>query len=116
MIEIVSQTRCTGCNVCVRVCPANVFDVVPDKAPVISRQNDCQTCFLCEIYCPVDALYVGPDAERSIGIQETDIEQAGLFGSYARALGWSKGRAGGAEHDTTRHLRAMLTSQQTGGK
>ena len=58
MIEIVSAGRYSRCYICVRVCPANVFDAMPDAAPVIARQADCQTCFLCEIYSPTDALYV----------------------------------------------------------
>ena len=62
MIEIVSKTRCIACDICVRACPADVFDPVPGSEPVIARQEDCQTCFLCEIYCPTDALYVAPNA------------------------------------------------------
>jgi NAD-dependent dihydropyrimidine dehydrogenase PreA subunit len=109
VIEIVSETRCTACNVCVKTCPANVFDIVPGKAPRIARQSDCQTCFLCEIYCPVDALYVAPNAEGPTTVDEAAIEAAGLFGSYARALGWSRGHAGGAEQDPTHLLRSALT-------
>ncbi len=62
MIEIIDNARCTGCNICVRACPTNVFDVSASgeagAAPVIARQGDCQTCFMCELYCPEDALYV----------------------------------------------------------
>lgn len=108
MIEVVSISRCTGCNICVRTCPANVFDIVPDAAPRIARQDDCQTCFLCEIYCPEDALYVAPHAEGGLGITEQAVEAQGLFGSYARALGWKEGRAGGTDGDTTVHLRQAL--------
>jgi NAD-dependent dihydropyrimidine dehydrogenase PreA subunit len=53
MIELVSPNRCTGCNICVAVCPTNVFDASPDGPPVIARQSSCQTCFMCELYCPV---------------------------------------------------------------
>jgi NAD-dependent dihydropyrimidine dehydrogenase PreA subunit len=106
VIEIVSATRCVACSVCVKVCPANVFDAGPDGVPVIARQSDCQTCFLCEIYCPADALYVAPDAERPIAVSEAEVEAAGLFGSYARALGWSRGKPGGADRDPTYRLRS----------
>ena len=106
MIEIVSKTRCIACDICVRACPANVFDPVPGSEPVIARQEDCQTCFLCEIYCPTDALYVAPNAEGPTAITEAEIERAGLFGSYARALGWDRGRPGGSENDPTFRLRA----------
>ena len=106
MIEIVSARRCIACDICVKACPANVFDARPGAAPVIARQADCQTCFLCEIYCPTDALYVAPNAEGPTAVSESDIEGAGLFGSYARALGWRRGKPGGTEQDPTFRLRA----------
>ncbi len=105
MIEIVSASRCIECDICVRVCPANVFDPVRKQAPVIARQEDCQTCFLCEIYCPTDALYVAPFAEGPTGISEAQVEVAGLFGSYSRALGWKRGKPGGTENDPTQYIR-----------
>ena len=60
MIEVISDERCIDCNLCVKVCPTNVFDAVEGSHPVIARQDDCQTCFLCEAYCPVDAMFVAP--------------------------------------------------------
>ena len=36
---------------------------------------------------------------------EAEIEAAGLFGSYARALGWKRGRPGGTDKDPTFRLR-----------
>lgn len=115
MIEILSEARCTACNVCVKACPANVFEAVPGAAPIIARQADCQTCFLCEIYCPVDALFVAADPEHVTGITEDAVVAAGLFGGYARALGWKKGREGGADADPTHRLRqASLTAMPTG--
>ncbi|CCV07937.1 putative ferredoxin AsfB iron-sulfur protein [Mesorhizobium metallidurans STM 2683] len=105
MIEIVSATRCIECDICVKVCPANVFDATKDGAPVIARQEDCQTCFLCEIYCPTDALYVAEVAEGPTGISEAEVEARHLFGGYARALGWKRGKAGGSEFDPTHRIR-----------
>ena len=60
MIEIVSAAACIACDICVKVCPTDVFDRGEDGVPVIARQSDCQTCFMCEAYCPTDALYVSP--------------------------------------------------------
>ncbi len=108
MIEIVSETRCIACDICERACPANVFDRDDRGMPIIARQQDCQTCFLCEIYCPTDALFVHPQAEGPTGISEAQVEAQGLFGSYARELGWRRGRSGGTERDTTLHIRAFL--------
>ena len=105
MIEIVSADRCVKCDLCVEACPDNVFDAVPGGIPVIARQDDCQTCFLCEIYCPTDALYVAGAADGPTGITEAEVLDRDLFGIYARSLGWSRGRAAGAENDPTRHIR-----------
>jgi len=49
MIELLSEERCIGCNLCVSVCPTDVFDEVPGALPVIARVDDCQTCFMCEV-------------------------------------------------------------------
>jgi NAD-dependent dihydropyrimidine dehydrogenase PreA subunit len=108
VIEIVSETRCVECNICVKVCPADVFDAAPAGAPLIARQDDCQTCFLCELYCPADALFVDAQAERAPHVREADIEAAGLFGSYARAMGWNRGKPGGADRDPTFNIRAAM--------
>ena len=105
MIEIVSEERCIRCDICERVCPAFVFDRDETGLPFIARQDDCQTCFLCEIYCPTDALYVSPVATGPTGVTLAEVAEGDLFGSYARALGWSRGRAGGTENDPTRHIR-----------
>ncbi|MFK0334287.1 4Fe-4S binding protein [Rhizobium sp. NPDC090275] len=104
MIELVSESRCVECDICVKVCPANVFDVT-DGVPVIARQDDCQTCFLCEIYCPTDALYVAARADGPLAISEAEVEQRNLFGSYSRALGWKRGKAGGSQLDPTHRIR-----------
>jgi len=75
MIELLSEERCIGCNLCVSVCPTDVFDEVPGALPVIARVDDCQTCFMCEVYCPVDALYVALQAEQLTGVSEEIVDQ-----------------------------------------
>lgn len=102
MIEIVDGERCTGCNICVRACPVNVFDVVPDKPPRIARQSDCQTCFMCELYCPEDALYVAPQVEPLPGGEAGHVE----FGQYRRAIGWGRDRQPTANQDASYELLA----------
>ncbi|MGG1555312.1 MULTISPECIES: 4Fe-4S dicluster domain-containing protein [Paenibacillus] len=98
MIELVSATKCVECNLCVSVCPTNVFDKGEDGIPVIARQSDCQTCFMCELYCPADALYVAPDAEKPTVIQEELLDEQGLIGGYREKVGWGRGRRPVAEH------------------
>lgn len=97
MIELVSDERCINCHICVRVCPTNVFDAVPDGHPIIARQEDCQTCFMCELYCPVDALFVAPEADRAVAQSEAELRARGMLGAYRRAVGWGAGQAPGAE-------------------
>ena len=88
MIEIIDEQRCTSCDICVNVCPTNVFDKT-DGFPVIARQGDCQTCFLCELYCPEDALFVSPFADIPQNVDLEALRQNALFGSYRRAVGWT---------------------------
>jgi NAD-dependent dihydropyrimidine dehydrogenase PreA subunit len=90
MIELVSDARCTHCDICVYVCPMNVFEARAGAAPAIARQADCQTCFMCELYCPTDALYVAPDAEAPATDAVLALGEANFFGSYRKAIGWSK--------------------------
>jgi NAD-dependent dihydropyrimidine dehydrogenase PreA subunit len=114
MIELVSTSRCISCNICVKVCPTNVFDARDDAAPVIARQSDCQTCFLCEAYCPVDALFVSPDAHRHVEVSEEQLADRGDLGSYRRALGWSAGGDPAALHEKTQVLRTMAGTAAIG--
>ncbi|WP_426441019.1 4Fe-4S binding protein [Bradyrhizobium genosp. P] len=88
MIEIIDAERCTSCDICVNVCPTNVFDKAAG-IPVIARQGDCQTCFLCELYCPDDALYVSPFADGTQSIDVIALKQTDAMGSYRRAVGWT---------------------------
>ncbi|MGM3307144.1 4Fe-4S binding protein [Anabaena sp. WFMT] len=104
MIELVSKSRCIECNICVKVCPTNVFDKVPNAPPIIARQSDCQTCFMCELYCPVDALYVAPEVDTLSEINEQSLQEAELLGSYRKNIGWGKSSTNTAKQDLTYQL------------
>jgi NAD-dependent dihydropyrimidine dehydrogenase PreA subunit len=106
MIELISEERCTGCDLCVQVCPTRVFEAVPGGIPVIAHQDDCQTCFMCEAYCPVDALYVAPFADRREVVDEAGLAESRLLGSYRRSIGWAPGTRGTAIDHSFRLLRS----------
>lgn len=89
MIEVIDAERCTSCDICVAVCPTNVFDKT-GGIPVIARQGDCQTCFLCELYCPEDALFVSPFADLPQAVDVAGLKQSLTMGSYRRAVGWTE--------------------------
>ena len=96
MIEVLSIARCTECDICVRVCPTNVFDSVPGAAPVIARHDSCQTCYQCEAYCPADAIYVAPLRDPapagSVWRDEAVLTANDQLGLYRDMVGWGKGR------------------------
>jgi formate hydrogenlyase subunit 6/NADH:ubiquinone oxidoreductase subunit I len=108
VIELVSESRCIGCNLCVNVCPTNVFDIVPDAPPAIARQHDCQTCFMCELYCPADALYVAPESDMPTKVDEVELAEAGLLGSYRQNVGWGYKRTSAAKKDETFQLMKQM--------
>jgi NAD-dependent dihydropyrimidine dehydrogenase PreA subunit len=104
MIEIVSASRCTGCNICVRICLTNVFDIVAGAAPRIARQDDCQTCFMCELYCPEDALFVAANADQASVVSESAAQTQALMGSYRTAIGWGRAQSATANADNSYQL------------
>jgi len=108
MIELVSEQRCIGCDICIRVCPTNVFERGPDRLPEIRRQADCQTCFMCEAWCPTDALFVAPQTDpvavNSRYRDEAWLTARGLLGSYRRELGWGGERPLAGPRRSTQHV------------
>jgi NAD-dependent dihydropyrimidine dehydrogenase PreA subunit len=111
VIEIVDTSACIGCDLCVKVCPTDVFDRGENGIPVIARQSDCQTCFMCEAYCPVDALYVSPvSAPVDAGSPHADeaaVAANNLWGGYREMIGWGRGRTAGSLRDRNPLLTAV---------
>jgi len=58
------ENLCKGCEICVKVCPKNVFEAkakVNEYGYVIPqpvRADACIKCKLCEMYCPDFAVEV----------------------------------------------------------
>ncbi len=53
---MLDRERCTGCGICVDVCPRNCFSIEGRKA-VITGSERCVQCSACIVQCPEDALY-----------------------------------------------------------
>jgi NAD-dependent dihydropyrimidine dehydrogenase PreA subunit len=58
-IDRLDEECCTGCEICVNVCPEDViyFDRDRKKAHV-KYLEDCVACFACEFFCPSECIQV----------------------------------------------------------
>ena len=43
---------CKACNICIALCPQQVFEPDRDGKPVIARPDDCTQCTICWVHCP----------------------------------------------------------------
>jgi len=50
-------SKCTGCTMCLIVCPHAVFAMVEKKAKIIDR-DACMECGACALNCPDNAITV----------------------------------------------------------
>jgi 2-oxoglutarate ferredoxin oxidoreductase subunit delta len=48
----VKLSWCKACNICIALCPTQVFEPDRDGKPVIARPEYCTQCTLCWIHCP----------------------------------------------------------------
>lgn len=55
VVPEIDLTVCTGCGLCVDLCPPQAVDLVNGQA-VITRPAQCTFCEICESYCPVGAI------------------------------------------------------------
>ena len=49
--------KCTGCGMCLTVCPHNVFKINGKKAAIADR-DACMECGACSRNCPAEAINV----------------------------------------------------------
>jgi NAD-dependent dihydropyrimidine dehydrogenase PreA subunit len=54
-LPIYDSERCTGCGLCVSVCPQGVLSLVDSRAVFLSPE-DCTYCGECELACPTQAV------------------------------------------------------------
>ena len=53
-LPVIDQELCTGCEVCLDVCPTEAIVIENGKAKIL--EDDCSNCRACECECPVEAI------------------------------------------------------------
>lgn len=91
---LIDPERCTGCGLCVKVCPSGALAMDGPRA-VVARPEACEYHGLCEMICPADAIRRRFEiAMLDSGAEHTTDggEKAGVSGTGAGAdcrAGWS---------------------------
>src|SRR5262245_13681999 len=74
LVHDINDDRCTGCDACVAVCPANVLDLVDNKSRVL-RYQDCIQCEACVHACPTEALVMFPEGGTPPPLKVPEIDE-----------------------------------------
>lgn len=53
----IDSDKCTGCGICLDVCPQNVLKIENIKAVIINKDS-CIECGACKMNCPSSAINV----------------------------------------------------------
>lgn len=81
LVELIEED-CTGCTICVKVCPTLAMEMVPYDKPagpkqIVAIDEDlCVGCWACEQRCPFDALRMVPHPEPyTTGVATDDVDR-----------------------------------------
>jgi NAD-dependent dihydropyrimidine dehydrogenase PreA subunit len=66
------RDACTGCGVCLEVCPHDVF-VLEEGKSRIAHRDACMECGACARNCPADALQVKSGVGCAAGILNSTL-------------------------------------------
>ena len=125
MIDILSKEQCTGCSVCVDVCPVRAISIHSDSEgfgyPKIDM-GTCIRCNLCEKKCPViyaeklkkkdyvdPICYAGYSKNPEIRFESTS---GGAFSTLALQMYREGGYVGGAVYDSKYFVRHYISGDK----
>ena len=52
------RAKCIGCRLCLKVCPANATDYIPEEKKILIHNDRCCFCAQCTEICPVKCLTI----------------------------------------------------------
>jgi len=52
---LVDRDKCTGCGICIEICPMDAIRLDEDGIPHL-RYDECWYCGACEEECPTEAI------------------------------------------------------------
>jgi heterodisulfide reductase subunit A len=65
-VATVNARRCSGCEVCIEVCPYNAREKDEEERVVVVRDALCRGCGACAAACPNGAAQLGGFSERQV--------------------------------------------------
>ncbi len=71
--------KCTGCGMCVEVCPHSVFSIKNGKAFIADRDL-CMECGACEKNCPFAAIAVRSGVGCAYAILMSELKRGNKVG------------------------------------
>jgi len=112
---VVSDSRCIGCRLCARECPAGEHDSWEDGAFAPGAQAKCVDCGVCVERCPASAIDYEDDTERFIKDLRSGMPIAllaapvatGSFADYRQVFGYLRSLGVRSFHNVL--LRADIT-------
>jgi len=76
------KSKCIGCKMCTRVCPANAITYIPEEKKIMIHADRCCFCAQCTEICPVKCLAMSNDfafASYERSEDEVIVKDSGKF-------------------------------------
>ncbi len=51
-VKPIKKDDCSGCGMCVKICPMDVFRLNEEKVAIAAYPDDCMLCGQCILDCP----------------------------------------------------------------
>ena len=89
-----NENKCTGCGMCLEVCPHEVFKINASHA-VIQNRDACMECGACSLNCPLGAISVQAGVGCAAAVINSLLGQKGSACSCSIEPADSKVKQGG---------------------